>query len=431
MSDNNVVRAKDAKSNLGLWGWGIVILGALGYFITSGVQNEGSNLLLPAYEAATGVSTATLYTLGTITGWIVIPLAYLMGRFLAKKGARTTLFVFWLVSAAGIAIMGISHSAPMYLIGRILTNGGGNGALTMAFASLVTNWFPSKKDIVQGYATIGCNLATAFTLILISFLLKHFTITGTYLFLAGFEVVLAFLSLAFHNNPEEIGHFPDNDENMTREQAQELLRRGEEYKKNSPWTTKKLLKTKQTWQIAIGYGFIMLITVGILSTLITTLTLKGVDQSTAVGTMTVAAIIAMPCSALWGVLAAKITTKKASLLLYVVAVLAVVFMMVPGKWSMYVVIPLIGCFLGAGNNLTPSMIGSIFGRYDFASAMAVIIPFWNCVSNLGGTVVGVPQALTGSYTLSYVLLLIIAVIGFIMIATLDDRLIGRADTQEE
>ena len=51
---------------------------------------------------------------------------------------------------------------------------------------------------------------------------------------------------------------------------------GAEYKRTSPWTIRRLLRTKQVWQIAIGYGIILLITVGVLSTFVTTLSIKAV-----------------------------------------------------------------------------------------------------------------------------------------------------------
>jgi MFS family permease len=114
----------------------------------------------------------------------------------------------------------------------------------------------------------------------------------------------------------------------------------------------------------------------------------------------------------------------------VVIFLCVISMMIPVKESAYVAVVLLGCFIGAGNNLTPSIIGSVYGRYDFAKALTVIIPIWNIVVAFATTVVGVPQSLTGSYMVSYVVLLVCALVGFILVATLDERCIGRIDLIE-
>ena len=115
------------------------------------------------------------------------------------------------------------------------------------------------------------------------------------------------------------------------------------------------------------------------------------------------------------------------MLLYAVIFVMIAVMLIPGTWTAYVTAVLLGCFIGAGNNLTPAIIATVFGRYDFSKALAVIMPIWNIVVAFATTVVGVPQSLTGSYVAAYIVLAVVAVIGFILVVTLDDRCIGRED----
>ena len=208
---------------------------------------------------------------------------------------------------------------------------------------------------------------------------------------------------------------------------QEQFRQGEEYRKNGGLTTGDILKKRQSWQIAFGYGIILLITVGILSTLVSTLIIKGLPEMNAISIMTIAAVLGIPFSYLWGYLGVKFSTKKATMLLYAVIFVMIAFMLIPGTWTAYVTAGLLGCFIGAGNNLTPAIIATVFGRYDFSKALAVIMPIWNIVVAFATTVVGVPQSLTGSYVAAYIVLTVVAVIGFILVVTLDDRCIGRED----
>ena len=69
----------------------------------------------------------------------------------------------------------------------------------------------------------------------------------------------------------------------------------------------------------------------------------------------------------------------------------------------------------------------MFGRYDFSKALSVIMPIWNIVVAFATTVVGVPQSLTNSYVAAYLVLGVFAVIGFILVLTLDDRCIGKSE----
>lgn len=425
-----VIRAKNAKNNFGRTGWLIIFLGMFMYFCSAGVIVEGSNMLVPAFAAEHSVSEAGLYASATVASLLGIPLSIVAGVFLTKWGPRKMMALWWGLGAVGLVITGLSRSVVGYCIGRIFVTMASTGGITVSFNGLVTNWFPTKKDMIQGWATIGSNLSTAFAVIIIGLLIATVTINGTYFVCAGAFLLVAIFSLFFRDNPEDVGQLPDNDRNMTREKALELLRKGEEYQKNSPWTAKKLLKTRQVWQIAIGYGIVMLITVGILSTFVPTLMIKGLELNSAISMMTVAAVVAMPCSYLWGFLGSKLSTKKASLLLYVVVIICIAFILVPTKWSAYISVVLLGCFIGAGNNLLPSIVASVFGRYDFSRAMTVIIPIWSIVFAFATTVVGVPQSLTGSYVLSYIILLVLAVVGLILVKTLDDRCIGRMDLED-
>ena len=55
------------------------------------------------------------------------------------------------------------------------------------------------------------------------------------------------------------------------------------------------------------------------------------------------------------------------------------------------------------------------------------MPIWNIVVAFATTVVGVPQSLTNSYVAAYLVLGVFAVIGFILVLTLDDRCIGKSE----
>lgn len=423
-----IIRAKNANSNFGKRGWAIIILGMVMYFCSAGIIVEGSNMIVPAVAGATGMSEAGLFSMATVASLICIPLAFLYGMLITRFGPRKIMALSWFGGAVGLVITAYANNYVVYTIGRVLIALASTGGITMAYNALVANWFPTKKDLVQGYATIGSNLSTAFAVMIISALIARLSLRGMFFVSAAVFLLLAIASLVgYKDNPEEADCYPDNDQSMTKERVLALLREGEEYQKTSPWTVKKLLATKQTWQISIGYGIILLITVGILSTFVTTLAIKGLAINTAISLMTVAAVVAIPCSYLWGYMGAKLGTKAATIILYGVVLVCILFMLIPGSWTAYVAVAFLGCFIGAGNNLTPSIVGSVFGRYDFSRAMAVIIPIWSIIVSLATTIVGVPQSLTGSYALSYIILAVLAVVGIILVATLDERCIGRSD----
>ena len=168
---SDVIRAKDAKSNFGKAGWMIILLGLVMYFMSAGVIVEGSNVIYPAYAASTGISEASLYAIATVANLMAIPLSVLVGIGLTKLGARKMLFACWLGGALGLLLMGATENFAVYCLARILLCNASSGGITMAYNGLIANWFPTKKDLVQGYATIGSNLSTAFAVAILTLMI--------------------------------------------------------------------------------------------------------------------------------------------------------------------------------------------------------------------------------------------------------------------
>lgn len=428
MSKKQNLVGRDASSRFSLRGWLIILLGMAMWFFSAAMTVEGANVIIPAFSSAYSVNAAALYGAATAASLISIPGVALCGALQTRIGPRKIVLLCWVVAAAGMGVLGMAEGLVSYCAGRVLIGVGNSCATYIGLNGIITNRFPHKKDLVQGYVTMGSNLSTAVSLYLLNFLMAQVDLRGTFLVWGAIYLALGILSyICFRDNPEEVGEYPDNDRSMTQEQVQAAFQQGEEYRKKSALTTREILKKRQTWQISFGYGIILMITVGILSTLVRTLIIKGLNENIAVSMMTVAAVLGIPFSYLWGWLGVKFSTKRATILLYIVIFAMILCMLLPGAWTAYVTAVLLGCFIGAGNNLTPAIIATVFGRYDFSKALSVIMPIWNIVVAFATTVVGVPQSLTNSYVAAYLVLGVFAVIGFILVLTLDDRCIGKSE----
>jgi OFA family oxalate/formate antiporter-like MFS transporter len=138
--------------------------------------------------------------------------------------------------------------------------------------------------------------------------------------------------------------------------------------------------------------------------------------------MTVCAVLGMVFSYLWGVLDGKIGTKRATAMFFVWTILALLFMVLPGSWILYVSVFFMGGFIGAGNNLTTSMVGTVFGRYDFSRAWSVILPITCLIRSCGYAIVAILADMTGNYTVSYIAL---ALVALILLLRMDDTCVGR------
>lgn len=106
-------------------------------------------------------------------------------------------------------------------------------------------------------------------------------------------------------------------------------------------------------------------------------------------------------------------------------------MVLPGKWTLFVSIFMIGGFIGGSGNMMGSITNTVFGRYDFANAFAVIYPICVAVKSCGYALTGVVKTVTGSYQPVYFILIGLSALALLNAVLLDDRRLGRNSIEEQ
>ena len=209
------------------------------------------------------------------------------------------------------------------------------------------------------------------------------------------------------NEPADVNCLPDNMELDETVSTQELVLDNEKY------SIKNILKNKNTWLIVFGYGFLWMVLVGIISQFVPRMMSVGYTNAEALTFMSITSIIAIPGSYLWGWLDSKFGTKSISIVFAFSYVAALVLLIT----SFNIVCVWLGCVfagLGIGGllNLLASMIISVFGRDGFMSANSIIYPLANVVRTLAFILMAMLLKVSGgSFTLPYVVFIVIDIIG--------------------
>lgn len=81
--------------------------------------------------------------------------------------------------------------------------------------------------------------------------------------------------------------------------------------------------------------------------------------------------------------------------------------------------------MGGICNLIPSMVGTLWGRWDFAAANRVINPFTLAFCAIGIFMGGIFLNVGLGYNVMYAVCAVLAVIGFIIITTLKEDMLGK------
>ena len=410
------------NSNFGKWGWSMIFYTALLYYFWSGIGSDGLNLYPSAFAAMHGWDSNQLLGFATPAGIIAVFGGILFGRMVMKTGIKKMSGCALIVTGALYAVFGYVKSPVMYLV--CLT---AFVFVSMAFglictASLMGNWFPRKKGIALGWATMGAPICTATFVAIMSALYGMLGIPKAHIVMGVVMIVLGVVSFFWvKDEPSEVGAYPDNLPDGAEAYKAQMAEMAQ-YK--SPFTVGRLLRDKDMWLIAVGFGMLWMVTVGVVSQFVPRMISVmapaiGPDaaQKKALLMLTIAAVVGIAGSYFWGWLDQKIGTKLASAvysLSYIVALLLLIFAKV--EILTYVAIVFVGLGIGGLLNLMPSLVISVYGRKDFAAANALVSPIASLIQKGAFIIMAVALAASGGdYTMPYLIFIGIDIVGLILI----------------
>lgn len=410
------------NNNFGKWGWMMIFYAGISYYISAALSTDGLNFYPAQFGAAYGWNAGMITTLAGMAGWVALVGAVIFAQIIGKIGTRKSAGIINIITGVLVLIFANTHSFAMFIVMVFAINFiVANVQLNLIPNNIMNVWFPRKKGIALGWATMGMPICTATVIaILTALTVKTGSPGGAYTIFGIIIIIFGILSFFWvKDNPESLGLYPDN-EAITLEELEANKKEFESHV--SEWSMGKLLKTKNTWGIGIGLGLMWATTVGIVSQLIPRLSIvsDGKYAGQALVMLSAAAIIGIAGSYFWGILDTAIGTKKACIFYGIWYVIAIIFLLLQPKGIGFVWISIIMVGIGIGGigNLIPSMIGTCFGRYDFIQANKAIAPLNTIVRQSGIVLAGILSQTVYGYTGLYVVLLVADIVGIILTVAL-------------
>lgn len=399
-------------SRFGGWGWSMILYCMVLYFLYAALTTDGQNLFPTAFAGLRGWDENALLAYASPAGIIGILGGFVFGRLILKSNSRVISAVTLIITGILFAVFGMVSSITLYVVVLILICFFASGFGTIACPAFMASWFPRKKGIALGWATMGAPFSSAFFVTGFSVLLEKCGVQMAFLVCGIVTAVIGIISFFWaKNDPSEVGALPDNME------LDDSFKQEEKAVDAKEFSIGNILKNKNTWLIALGFGLLWMVTVGVISQFIPRMMSVGYTSTEALRFMMISSLIAIPGSYLWGWLDSKTGTKKASVIYaasYIIALLLLIT-------SFHPVLVWTGCIfvgLGIGGllNLLSSMIISAFGREGFMSANSIIMPIASIIRVLAFVVMAMLLNISGgSFTLPYAVFIGIDIIGVIII----------------
>ncbi len=382
-----------------------------------------------------GTLVSLVYTIASL---VAIILQLIFGQRIAKSGKLKITSIILLALAAVFTIgMATIHSSEfLWLLTWGLAIFTSVVGATFVVSTIVGQWFPRRKGTVMGIATLAFPVINGIALTIFGNMLGLGQLMAWLPWLLMDLVGIIICIIFVKDYPEQCGAYPDNDKTITPEQSKAMLQAQIEAKKNSVWTTKKILKTPGFWFVTVPTGILLLGSVGtmtqvmpILGTYGDKFVIGGVAP-TATGSVVLLIFAGLGClgSYILGLIDTKWGTRVA-------LIISSILMILSGILCVFHILPLffvgftfLQFFLGASSNFTVSAAAQYWRREDFPSAFSLINPIANIICAIGPFLVsGLSAAMGGDFTWVWIALSILGVVSLVFILVFKPKMLIEAD----
>lgn len=391
-------------------GWTVIGFQVIWFFFMTGMTVDGLNIIVPGIAAFRGWDPNRILAFSTPASIIALLVCVIWGGFCKKFGTKNTMIVTMVLAGISTICYGNSVSIPMYVVFLIAMITFISAFSVNVGMSICANWFPTKKGIVMGLTTIGMNLASALINQILNFFTNLFNISVAISIMGvSILIVAALTAVLIKSTPEEAGALPDNDEHVAKV-IHEEERIQASYSKDMGY--KEALTNKFVWILGIGYGCFGLATVGIMSQLVGFfMDTRGYSIQGAINVVTIAAIIGIIGSIIWGIVDQKIGTRITSILFGIWYFIGILLLLSTNNIIMAIGIIMLGFAIGGNGNFPPSMASYIFGRRDFAISYSCMNMIVGITRSMAFVILAILRANFSGYTVPYIVFAIISLIG--------------------
>lgn len=397
-----------------------MVLGTMYMFFYSGLQNDHINILTPYLRETYGWDDLKITNPVTMGAMASILFYLLIGGAFTKFGVKKVLIPSMIL--LGLGTIGISMAGENYtlysvslFVVRVMVV-----PLQMGGFMLAANWFIKYRGRVLGVITAGSPLFSVVGIGLVTSLVNNMGIQAAYTMMGGSVLLLAVLTaVGIKDKPEDVGLFPDGSDRAPESEANMEV---------SNITVKQLLSESRAWKLIISYGILQFVIMAMMSymavryiSLSTPEDVPNLFVSKGLIYLSIGALSGIPMSYVLGWIDDKFGSIKASLILNVLFLFAVVplaLMPVGGNGVLMAVWAFgVACMTGGLPTMHPCVTSYVYGRKDYMAANKWIMTIQAIPMSFALTFMGAFNQ-AGQLTTAYYVLIGLLVVSFVTILSM-------------
>ena len=385
------------------YGWYVVFGVLFGQLFLTGFVTYSFGLLVVPIQAEFSASRAELMYGMSISTFLGLFLAPVIGSLVDNKSARILMSVGALLLGCGLLALSFSQTVIQFSILFGLTFSFANLLLgPVTGSSTVSRWFTVRRGRALGVAAFGTSIGGLLIPLLMSYWLEHngwrWALQG--LGLAVLCLVLPYFLIMMRGRPEELNQLADgavvvaNSEGVHASNAVISV----------PLTAADLFSMRAFWLLGLTMGLLFAVYSSMMSNLPAYAAGLGVTTREAGWMLTVVAGTGLLGKLLFGIAADRVNLRLA--LLITMALLLTGLLILPAEPA-YSMMLLATIFFGlAAGGILPiwgALVAVIFGTTSYGKVMGYITPMITLIVMPSYQVVGGIFDRTGSYSIAFYL----------------------------
>ncbi len=390
------------------YGWIVAIVGLVTTIGAHGFGRFAYSMINPSMIDSLNLSYTEVGNLaaGNFVGYLVLSI---IGGFLAVRfGPRIVISLSLALMGITMILTGLAKTYGFALAMRTLTGIGNGGAFVPAMA-LGSIWFSAKKrGLATGIVTAGIGIGFALSGVLVPPILAAYGAEGwryCWYYLGAIVLILSGVAYGFiRNRPEDLGL------KQLGSGATETQTEGETAK-TLEW--KRVYKVGSVWHLGFVY-FLFGFSYVIYITFFATYLVKdiGWTNSEAGSLFTFLGFLSIFCGLLWGGISDIIGRKGGAALAYVALAISYgTFALFRSAGAFYVAVVFFGLTAWAIPTIMAAAAGDYVGPRLAPAGLGLITLFFGIGQALGPYIGGFLADHEGSFTLSFLLAMVVSLTG--------------------
>jgi len=390
------------------YGWVVIMMGLLTTIGAHGFGRFAYSMINPSMIDGLGLTYTQVGKLasGNFIGYLVLAI---IGGFLAARfGPRIVISLSLAVMGITMILTGLAQTYGFALAMRTLTGLGNGGAFVPAMA-LGSIWFSAKKrGLATGIVTAGIGIGFALSGLIVPPILSAYGAEGwrsCWYYLGATVLLLAGVTQAFiRNRPEDLG---------LSQLGPEAAGTKSENQKHQRLEWGKVYKIGAVWHLGVVYflfGFSYIIYINFFATFL--VKEIGWTNSEAGRLFTFLGFLSIFCGLLWGGISDIIGRKGGAALAYVALAISYgIFALFRSPVAFYASAVFFGLTAWAIPTIMAAAAGDYVGPRLAPAGLGLITLFFGIGQFLGPFVGGILADLQGSFTLSFLLAVVVSLAG--------------------